>query len=254
MKNLIEVNQLTKTFKSDASLTEVLTGFKHRKAKTQALENVSFKIAAGRILGLVGENGAGKTTLQKIIAGLIKPDHGKVLICGRTVETGEPSLRKLIGVTPSDERTFFWRMTGMENIRFFGSLYGMPKKLIQDRAQVLFDIMQMTSKINERFSNYSAGMRKKLAVIRAILHQPNVLLLDEVTNSLDPAAIELVKKLVRNYVTQKPDRCAVWSTHRLEEISQICDTVIALNKGTPTYHGPAAKYKHPITAQLNQTA
>lgn len=230
MKVLEAVN-LKKTYLRDLSFhKQIFLPFSKRQ-KVKALDSVSICIKSGQILGVVGPNGAGKTTLLRILADILELDEGMVSICGRKLRKKDHQIRSHIGYVSSDERSFFWRLTGRENLEFFARLYGLSCLQAKKRTQGLIAEFGFEKKADQLFRDYSAGMRKKVSVMRALLHQPSLLLLDEVTNSLDPDSAKMVKEMVRSYVAGQKDCAAVWSTHRLEEISQICDKVVMINNG-----------------------
>ena len=212
----------------------MLSPFSARE-KIFALRDVSFNIDAGQILGVVGPNGAGKTTLIKILADVLEADSGQIMLCGRELRKCGRFLRGKIGYVSSDERSFFWRLTGRQNLEFFGRLYGLSPKKILDRVSWILKEFNFERKADQLFRDYSTGMRKKIAVMRALLHQPQIVLLDEVTNSLDPASAGMVKTFIRKYVSGQV--CAsVWSTHRLEEIAEVCDKVIIVENGEVRFY------------------
>ena len=230
MKVLEAVN-LKKTYLRDLSLyKQILLPFSRRQ-KVKALDSVNICIETGQILGVVGSNGAGKTTLLRILADLLEADSGTVSICGQMLDKDSFRIRSHIGYVSSDERSFFWRLTGRENLEFFARLYGLSAGQSKRRTAVLIKQFGFENKADQLFRDYSAGMRKKVSVMRSLLHEPSLLLLDEVTNSLDPGSAKMVKDMVRRYVSQQKGCAAVWSTHRLEEISQICDKVVMIDSG-----------------------
>jgi ABC-2 type transport system ATP-binding protein len=209
---------------------QVLLPFSKRQ-KVQALDSVNICIESGQILGVVGPNGAGKTTLLRIFADILEPDSGVVSICGQTLGKKGCRIRSRIGFVSGDERSFFWRLTGRENLEFFARLYGLSRPQAKKRLAKLFEEFGFEEKADHLFMDYAAGMRKKVSVMRALLHGPSLLLLDEVTNSLDMVSATMVKEMVRRYVSGQKGCAAVWCTHRLEEISQICDRVVTLDAG-----------------------
>ena len=228
---VLEAVNLKKTYLRDLPLyKQILLPFSRRQ-RINALDGVSICIESDQILGVVGPNGAGKTTLLRILADLLEPDGGLVSICGRTLNKKDRQVRSRIGYVSSDERSFFWRLTGRENLEFFARLYGLSYIEAKKRTAKLVEKFGFEENADHLFRDYSAGMRKKVSVIRALLHQPPLLLLDEVTNSLDPGSAKMVKEMVCNYVSIRKDCAAVWSTHRLEEISQICDRVVMIDAG-----------------------
>lgn len=228
---VIEVRNTTKYFVTERPLyKQLLNPFASGKSIC-ALDKISFRVDPGEILGVVGPNGAGKTTLLRIMADVLRPDSGEVIIDGCEVNGSRRNMRSNIGYVSSDERSFFWRLTGRQNLEFFTGLYGMPNRMIRSEITKLLDEFDLTNKSRYLFRDYSAGTRKKFAIIRAMAHQPRVLLLDEVTNSLDPQSAEQAKTMVRDYIDRQTGSACIWSTHRLEEIAQICDKVLVIEAG-----------------------
>lgn len=228
---VLETENLNKTFPAELPFVRQLLLPFAKRDEVRAVDGVSFSIESGRILGVVGPNGAGKTTLIRILADLLEPDSGVVKICGKKLSAEEWRIRAGIGYVSSDERSFFWRLTGRENLEFFAKLYGLSSFDAKKRTADLIAEFGFEKKADQLFRDYSAGMRKKVSVMRALIHEPSLLLLDEVTNSLDPDSARMVRKMIRSYVSDLKYRAAVWSTHRLEEISQICDEIIMIDSG-----------------------
>ncbi len=228
---VIEINNINKSFSvSRPIMSWVLSGFSRQK-RIQALENVSFKVTGTQILAVAGPNGAGKTTLLRILADLLEPDSGSVRLCGKNINGDMTHIRRRIGYISSDERSFFWRLSGRQNLEFFASLYRMSRSRTRNRIDDMLQLFGLKRKSEQLFRDYSAGTRKKFAIIRGLLHEPQILMLDEVTNSLDCDSAALVKHLIRSYVSKKQNRAAVWSTHRTEEISEICDSLLIIERG-----------------------
>lgn len=228
---VLEAYNLKKTYFKDRPLyKQILLPFV-RGEEVKALDSVSICIESGELLGVVGPNGAGKTTLLKILADLLEPDEGKVSICGQMLSKKGRQIREMIGYVSSDERNFFWRLTGRENLEFFARLYGLSALQAKKRAAKLIGEFSFEKKADQLFRDYSAGMKKKVSVMRALMHEPCLLLMDEVTNSLDQCSSKIVKDMTRSYVSNKKDCAAIWSTHRCEEISEICDKVVTINSG-----------------------
>ena len=239
---ILNVNKIGKCFAIERPLyQQVLAPFSKKKLIC-ALKEICFEIRNGEVLGIVGPNGAGKTTLLRILVNLLDADTGTVKLLDQKLN-GDCDFRSNIGYVSNDERSFFWRLTGKQNLEFFANLYGMDKALMKERIQELLKLFDLNSKANELFRNYSTGTRKKFAVIRAMLHQPAVLLLDEVTNSLDYSSAQNVKSIVKRYVLEHDNCCAVWCTHRYEEIYEICNNVLVLNQGNVKYFGSVNDYE-----------
>lgn len=235
--HILQVRDVTKRFEVERPIhRQILSPFAGGQRIT-ALREVSFSTKPKEILGVVGPNGAGKTTLLRILADLLQPDDGLVRLCGQELGKKRHHLRGKIGYVSSDERSFFWRLTGEQNLDFFSRLYGLSGSEAGRRITVLLRLFDLQEKAKQLFRDYSSGTRKKFALIRAMLHQPPLLLLDEVTNSLDPPSAQSVKSFVRDYVCGADNRTGVWSTHRLEEIAEICDKVLMIDKGTIWFYG-----------------
>jgi ABC-2 type transport system ATP-binding protein len=228
---VLEAVNLKKTYLRDLPLYKQMLLPFCRRQRVKALNSVSICIESGQILGVVGPNGAGKTTLLRILADILEADRGTVSICGQTLSKNSFRIRSRIGYVSSDERSFFWRLTVRENLEFFARLYGLSAWQVKKRIAQLLKQFDFEKKADHLFRDYSAGMRKKVSVIRALLHEPLLLLLDEVTNSLDPGSAKMVKEMVRRYVSEQKGSAAIWSTHRFEEISQICDKVAMIDSG-----------------------
>lgn len=197
------------------------------KDEVEALRNVSLEIGDGEIFGLIGKNGAGKTTLTKIIATLVQPTSGKVLVKGFDSIADEVKVRSLIGLATAEERSFYWRLSCERNMMFFARLYAMDDKQARKRIGEIFERLNLNELKERRFSELSTGNKQKLAVARALLASPPVLLLDEPTRSLDPlAAAEM-----RTLVSSLENVSVLLTSHNLDEIQQLCNRVAIISKG-----------------------
>jgi ABC-2 type transport system ATP-binding protein len=206
----------------------------------EALRDVSLAVEEGEIHALLGPNGAGKTTLLRILAGLIDADDGQILLRGRRVEEiGLRSYRKLFGVVPSGDRSFYLRISGLENLVFFGRLMGMRRSQATRRARECLEDVGLADAGKKRVGLYSHGMQKRLTVARALLMDPPVLFIDEATHDLDPEGARRVQDLVG----ARSDRGAaiVWATQRLEEIRGFAHRVTLLDKGDARFTGTVAQ-------------
>jgi len=246
---IVEARDIQKYFVIDRPLYERVFDPFAAKKMICALKGVSFSIKSGEILGIVGPNGAGKTTLIRILADLLEPDSGWVSLFGHRLNGKKYYLRSRIGYVSSDERSFFWRLTGKQNLEFFSRLYGVSGLEASKRIRAMVDMFALSGKANQLVRDYSAGIRKKFALVRALIHQPGLLLLDEVTNSLDSDSAQSVKSLIREYVSSRSGCGGVWSTHRFEEINEVCDKVLVINKGCVKYFGPVNDRKTNVTIE-----
>jgi ABC-2 type transport system ATP-binding protein len=199
-----------------------------------ALRDTSFTVHTGEIVGLVGPNGAGKTTLIRIIATLLEPTTGRVSIGGVDI-AGEPSrARQSIGLVLSDDRGLYWRMTGRQNLEFFGVMAGLSPSASRSRAGELLELVDLHERDKLVFG-YSAGMRTRLNLARALLSDPQLLVLDEPTRGLDPLATHQVAGILEERAAE--GKAVLLSSHRLDEVSEVCDRVVALVGGRVKFAG-----------------
>jgi len=197
------------------------------KPPVEALKNVSFDIADGEIFGLIGRNGAGKTTLTKIIATLVQPTNGRVSVKNFDSVRDEVKVRSLIGLATAEERSFYWRLSGEQNMMFFARLYGMSDTEARRRIGELFEKLNLSELAKRRFSQFSTGNKQRLAVARALLAAPPILLLDEPTRSLDPlAAAEM-----RTLISSLENVSVLLTSHNLTEVEQLCHRVAVISRG-----------------------
>ncbi len=200
----------------------------------EAVGGVSFQVRSGEIVGLVGPNGAGKTTLIRIIATLLEPSGGRVTIRGTDIAANPARARHSIGLVLSDDRGLYWRLTGLQNLEFFGVMAGLPPATARARAAELLETVGLRGRDKLVFG-YSAGMRTRLNVARALLAQPELLLLDEPSRGLDPVASRQLADILRTQA--QSGRAILLSSHRLDEIAEVCDTVVALIGGDMRFAG-----------------
>ena len=208
-KFVLEVNGLTKKFKERV-----------------AVDNVSFEIIEGEIFGLIGPNGAGKTTIIRMITGLAKPTSGEVFIDGISLQKHyEKAIAKLGGIIETPD--LYPYMSGMENLKFFASLY---PDISQQKIDSVVKLVGMEKRIHDRVKNYSLGMKQRVGIAQALLHDPKILILDEPTNGLDPNGIRDMRKFLIGLARKKHISILV-SSHILSEMEQLCDTVAIINDG-----------------------
>ncbi|MEJ2756745.1 MAG: ABC transporter ATP-binding protein, partial [Gammaproteobacteria bacterium] len=173
----VDVDRVTKRFRPMMSR---LPGFRGNTSFT-SVNRVSFQVGLGEMVGLLGPNGAGKTTLLKMIATLISPSEGQIRFFGKDNRSSAVRERGLVGLVTCDERSFYWRLTGWQNLMFFAALYRIPKKIAGQRSGELLDALGLSHAANRRFDSYSAGMKQKLAIARGLLADPAIVLYDEPT-------------------------------------------------------------------------
>ena len=207
-----------------------------------ALDAVDFEVGRGQLHALLGPNGAGKTTLIRILLGLLEPNEGSVELVGRELRRNLTELRQLVGFVPSGDRSFYLRISGLENLVFFARMHGMPRRRATQRALEVIEHVGLKDAAGGRVGTYSHGMQKRLSVARALLAKPPVLLVDEATHDLDPEGAERVRDLVRAACSEGAG--VVWATQRLEEIRGLADRVTLLHRGRVEFVGGV----HELTA------
>ena len=208
-KFVLEVNNLTKNFKERI-----------------AVDDVSFEIIEGEIFGLIGPNGAGKTTIIKMITGLAKPTNGDIYIDGISLKKHyEKAISKIGGIIENPD--LYAYMSGMENLKFFASLY---PDITQDKIDEVVKLVGMEKRVHDKVRTYSLGMKQRIGIAQALLHDPKLLILDEPTNGLDPNGIRDMRKFLIGLARKKKISILV-SSHILSEMEQLCDTVAIIDNG-----------------------
>ena len=208
----------------------ILKPFKKLK-RFRALNCINVKINQGERIAILGPNGAGKTTLLKLTAGLLLPSKGKVLVNNYDTLKENDMVRKSVGMVMNEERSFYWRLTARENLEFFGALENMYGQILKDQINELLEFVGLQDNIDKKVSDFSSGMKQRLAIARGLLSSPENLILDEPTRALDPvASVELIDFIKKNLNKDK-NRTLLLATHNLEEAQEICNRVIIINNG-----------------------
>jgi ABC-2 type transport system ATP-binding protein len=242
MDYAIEGFQLEKSFAKKRSLRQLVTRPFDDPGRVEALRGVDLHVKTGEIFGLLGPNGAGKTTLVKILSCLVLPDRGRAVVGGFDVRH-ENKVKPRLGLVHSDERSFYWRLTGRDNLRFFARLYDVPGVRIESRIDELLRKVDLTEAASRRFSDYSTGMKQRLAIARALLHDPPILLMDEPTRSLDPASSLALRALIRDELKARDGKTILLATHNLREAEALCDRIAILVEGTVRQVGTIAEVR-----------
>ena len=223
MKLILEALNLDKCFSSFS----VKNLFK-QTIINHALKSISFSLAENNILAILGPNGAGKTTLLRIISTLILPDKGLVRINGYTVGLNDKEIKSVIGLVGCNERNFYWRLNGRQNLEFFAAMYGLDKSKTRSRINELLKVFKVDY-ADRRFDTYSTGMKRKLSFIRALLHNPKLILLDEPTKSLDHNSIDEIKEYIKKL--KNHGKTILFVSHDIEESKKISNEFMILHKG-----------------------
>ena len=206
--------------------------------EVRAVDCVSFDAADGAITGLLGPNGAGKTTLLRVLATLIVPDAGRASVDGLDVVHDRDRVRRVIGVL-SDARGLYPRLTARENVRYFGTLHGIAPAVVTARTDALFDTLGLAALAERRVQGFSQGEKMKVAIARALIHDPPVIMLDEPTNGLDIMSVRALREQLR---TLRADgKCLLFSSHVMQEVVALCDRIVILGNGRVIAQGTSAE-------------
>jgi ABC-2 type transport system ATP-binding protein len=228
----IITRNVTKTYTSKIRSPERRISFFKRKRTVTAVDHLTLEIRKGELFGLLGRNGAGKTTLVKLLCTLLPPDEGTASVNGFDVVKQQMQVKRSIGTIFSvGERGFFWRLTGYGNLEFYASIYNVPRRGRRERIMDVLDLIGMKDNAFQVFQKYSGGMKRKLALARALLPDPPILLLDEPTTGLDVVSSRSIRDFIRNDLSKKAGKTVLYTTHYIEEAAQICDKIAILQKG-----------------------
>lgn len=206
----------------------------------KVLDQLRFSVKAGSITALVGSNGAGKTTLMKILATLLVPTSGLATVAGLDVTMDPQRVRRCIGYVPSEERSFYWRLTVRQNLEFFAAMHGLAPAAARRDCDSHLEALSLLGRADTRFGELSTGMKQALGIIRGLLHDPAVLLLDEPTRSLSPDLAQRAWGLLRRQAVDK-GRTILIATHNLGEAQGGAEEVAVLHQGRIQACGPLAR-------------
>jgi|SRR5579875_923069 len=201
-----------------------------RFGTVDALAGVDLRVDSGEVVALLGRNGAGKSTLLRVLGTTVLADSGKAAVAGHDVVRNPADVRRSVGVVLGDERSWYWRLTGRKNLEFFAAMYGMRRAEGRRRTAELLETVDLAHASDRRFDGYSAGMRARLSLARALLTRPPVLLLDEPTRTLDPIAAVAFRAMLRDVVSDR-HRAILWVTHDLREAAEVADRVLVMDSG-----------------------
>jgi len=205
-----------------------IKNFTKRYGDVVAVDSLNLSVDRGELFGFLGPNGAGKTTTIKTIVGLLRPDEGQITIGGYDIVAQPEQAKRLIGYIP-DNPYIYDRLTGREFLELVGSLYGMDKKLIQERIEFLFDLFGIEEWGDEYAAEYSHGMRQKVIMASAIMHDPALIVIDEPMVGLDPQSQRLVKGVMRKLIER--GTAIFMSTHTLAVAEEVCTRIGIIHKG-----------------------
>lgn len=220
----ITVNELYKTYKGSAEPT---------------LKGLTFQFEKGKIAGLLGPNGAGKTTTISILCGIVKSDMGEVFIHGLKQDAAHrEAIKRLIGIVPQ-QIALYPQLSAVENLTYFGNLYGFKGKALQQKIMHYLELFGLEASAHKEIHKYSGGMKRRANIIAAILHDPQLLVLDEPTAGVDVQSRSMILQFLRDYNRQGAS--ILYTSHLLEEAQSLCEEVVIMDAGKMIVHG------HPLT-------
>ncbi len=208
-----------------------------------AVDGVSLRVNTGEVLALLGPNGAGKTTTIRMLASILRPSRGGATVAGFDIVDEADDVHRSIGLL-TEHHGLYTRMRASEYLAFFGHVHGLPPSLLEERIEEQMERYELAEHAHRRLGEYSRGMRQKLALVRAVLHDPPVLLLDEPTSALDPASARMVRRRIGNL--RSANRAIVVCTHNLHEAEELADRIAIIRKGRIVALGSPAELKHEL--------
>jgi sodium transport system ATP-binding protein len=212
----------------------VLREVRKRFGKVEALRGVTLEVPDGQVTGLLGPNGAGKTTALRIVYGVLAPDAGSVAVDGVDVARHRREAQRRLGVLPHAQG-LYPRLTAREHLRYFGRLHGLSGRELERRVDAVVAELEMRDIAERRADGFSQGQRVKVALARALVHDPRNVVLDEPTNGLDVGATRAVRALLRRL--REEGRCVLFSSHVMQEVAMLCDRVVVIARGEVVAHG-----------------
>ncbi len=219
----IEVQGLGRLYKAQ-------TGIVRRKTKeVLAVDSIDFAVAQGELFGLLGPNGAGKTTTVKMLTTILTPTAGHASVLGYDVVHQADQVRPRIGFIFGGERGLYWRLSGYDNLVYFASLYHVPPETQKKRIPQLLELVGLAGRGDEKVQGYSRGMKQRLHIARALIHDPEVLFLDEPTMGLDPVGARELRQVIRNFQAEK--KTVLLTTHYMLEADALCQRIAVINHG-----------------------
>jgi ABC-2 type transport system ATP-binding protein len=233
----LECREVVKNFRRGRGL---------KKKVTRAVNGASLAVRRGELFGLLGPNGAGKTTLVRCAATLLIPDGGEIRVLGRDVFRESRWCRQRIGLLTSGERTLYWKLSARANLEFFAALYGLAGAEREKRIDYLIELLGLKDVERERVERYSSGMKQKLSLARAMVHDPELLLLDEPTIGLDPQFARFIRRFIKEELNEKHGKTILLTTHYMDEADELCDRIAFINQGRIVNVKTPAQYKRDI--------
>jgi ABC-2 type transport system ATP-binding protein len=237
-RTVVHAEGLTKSFRPRSRLRDVFR-FADRAPAVTVVDQVTLRVNAGEVFGLLGPNGAGKTTIFKMLSTMVAPDAGFATVAGFDVLRDPRSVRALLATVPADERSLNWRLSAYENLRLFAALQQLPRGLVEARIGWVLKTVALADARETRVAEFSSGMKQRLLVARALLTEPEILLLDEPTRTLDPLSARELRRFLRKELVDALGCAILLATHNADEAFGFCDRVAVLDRGRVLATGPA---------------
>lgn len=236
----VEARDLRRTFRTRQGV------LRPTRRTVEAVRGVSFEIAPGELFGLLGPNGAGKTTTIKMLITLLIPSSGSASVLGRDVVTDVREVRRRIGYVFGGDRGLYERLSGLDNLRYFSELYGVPPREQKERIGSLLELVGLTGREGERVEGYSRGMRQRLHIARGLLHDPDVFFLDEPSIGIDPVGARELRATIAGLREQ--GKTVLLTTHYMFEADELCDRIAVIRSGEIVAEGTPAQLKQLVSA------
>ena len=203
-------------------------GIKKYYKKVRAVDGIDLEVRQGEILGILGPNGAGKSTAISVISSLIRPDEGDVFFKGESILKNPAAIRRVMGIVPQ-EVALYPDLSAAENLKFFGKLYGLRGEKLKTRMQEVLDLLELNGRAKDAVKNYSGGMKRRVNIGAALLHHPEVLIMDEPTVGIDPQSRSHILDTVK--ALNKKGMTIIYTSHYMEEVEQLCDRIYVMDHG-----------------------
>jgi ABC-2 type transport system ATP-binding protein len=204
-----------------------IEGLSKSFGSNKALDNLNLEVKKGELLGIIGPNGAGKTTAIRITCCILKPDQGDVFVDGYSIHKDPLKIKSIIGYLP-EEPNLYESFKARDLLKYFSELYGVPKADINPRIDELLELVGMTHRAEDRINTFSKGLRQRIGIARALVHDPQVIIFDEPTMGLDPATSQTIRQFINRL---RGDKTIILCTHYMDEADQLCDRVALLEEG-----------------------
>lgn len=240
----VDVRDLVKTYPKTRTWRELVR--RVPPSHVEALRGLTLSVPRGSTCGLLGANGAGKTTLLKALATLVLPTSGTASVEGHDVVEDAAAVRAAIGLVVAEERSFYWRLTGRQNLAFFAALHDLPSKEARARGAELLEVVGLADAADRPYREYSSGMRQRLSIARGLLASPRVLLMDEPTRALDPPSAAWIRRFVRERLVGERGTTVLLATHDLLEAETTCDRLALVEGGRVVAAGTPGELKRTL--------